>query len=229
MWTEFEWLSQVDFADALRRQEAAYDAVSSGNAPLGRVLGLEHPDTITLGKRGDMEADLREGFSVLRERGCDVVTADRGGQATLHSPGQLVIYPILPLRRFSLGARAYVELLEDVSQSTLSGLGIETHKRSEPGLYSEQGKLVFFGLRIRNGISLHGLSINVANDLEKFAWIRSCGRCVETFDRLQNHGYSGSTESLFSLWIQELSRELKQRGWISQAADGPLDSCHRSV
>lgn len=220
-----QWLGKVSYPTGLSWQERTFDAITSGEAPMGRILGLEHDDTITLGKRGKATLDLREQTDRLRDvHGCAVETTDRGGQATLHSPGQLVVYPILPLRRLGLGARAYVEALEEITSSTLLRLGLETSRKTdEPGLYTAFGKIAFFGLRIRNGISQHGLSINVSNDLTKFTWIRSCGREAERFDRLCDtkaaQPWPGTPQDLFSLWIQQFNDHFRARLDSSKRSD----------
>lgn len=212
------WLGTLDYQAGLRAQDEAYRlALASGEAT---ILGLEHSHTVTLGKRGDRASDLFASHLELAAEGVAVVHADRGGQATLHSPGQLVIYPILPLKNWGLGPRAYIELLEETTIQTLASLGVSvTRKTDEPGLYSDAGKMVFFGVRIRNGVSLHGLSLNVRNDLSKFAWIRSCGRTAEAFDRVSEHGWTGSPPEMFSLWIQQFSRVLGLTLDSSQAGD----------
>ncbi len=220
---ESRWLGRISYEDGLRAQDEACAAVET-RATVPIILGLEHTATITLGKRGNVESDLPVGIQALEKRGFEIARADRGGQATLHSPGQLVIYPIVPLRPYQLGARAYVEILEASTRSFLADLGVTaTRKADEPGLYTAAGKLAFFGIRIRNGITRHGLSINVSNDLGLFAWIRSCGRPLETFDRLQAHGCPGPLNELFSLWVRQFSAHLQG------SSAGALDSSPATI
>ncbi len=186
------------------------------------IAGLMHPAVITLGKRGESSVDIQHSESTLHERGIEVVQADRGGQATLHSPGQLVIYPILPLRSLGLGARAYVELLESTTLAFLSQYGIRARRPegcSGPGLYTQSGKIAFFGVRIRSGVTLHGISINVSNDLVDFAAIRSCGRSGEAFDRLRDHGIKDSCETAFAHWVQAFKEHLRQKKVVCTPTD----------
>jgi lipoyl(octanoyl) transferase len=105
-----------------------------------------------------------------------VVAIDRGGQVTYHGPGQLVIYPLIDLRRRKLGVRDLVTALEMAVCDTAAGYGIDASPRADaPGVYVDGRKLASVGLRIRRGCSYHGLAFNVAMDLEPFARINPCG------------------------------------------------------
>ena len=197
-----QWLGTTDYLNALTIQtQAAHDIQLSNRR--GVVFGLEHPAVITLGKRAAASIDLQGSAEDLKRHGVELCSVDRGGQATLHSPGQLVIYPVLPLLRMGLGARAYVEGLQEASLRFLKTLGIKAVRSCEgPGLYTESGKIAFFGVRISRGVSLHGLSINVHNDLKLFRFIRSCGRSAESFDLLSRYVPNAALEPLFHLWIE---------------------------
>jgi lipoyl(octanoyl) transferase len=92
--------------------------------------------------------------------------------------------------------------LQDVTRRFLQDYGIQCKPMGpEPGLYTGQGKIVFFGIRIKNGMSSHGLAINVSNDLLDFRMIRSCGRATETFSKMSDFGAPPSTEMLFQNWF----------------------------
>src|SRR5688500_698623 len=95
------WLGTFDYVKSLELQQQIQLNAEADPA----ILGLEHPLTITLGRRGDPLKDVLVGFKTLREKAIPVVAVDRGGQATLHHPGQLVIYPILSLRKMQMGAK----------------------------------------------------------------------------------------------------------------------------
>lgn len=131
---------------------------------------LEHPPVFTLGLAGKMEHILAPG-------NIPVIHIDRGGQVTYHGPGQLVVYPLLDLRRLGLGVRALVETIENSVIDTLREFGIDAlSKREAPGVYTRDGrKLASLGLRVRRGCSYHGLAFNVAMDLEPFGRINPCG------------------------------------------------------
>lgn len=131
---------------------------------------LEHPPVFTLGLAGRREHLLAPGD-------IPVIHIDRGGQVTYHGPGQLVVYPLLDLRRLGLGVRALVEAIENSVIATLADFGIHTVSKPEaPGVYTPDGrKLASLGLRVRRGCCYHGLAFNVAMDLEPFTRINPCG------------------------------------------------------
>jgi lipoyl(octanoyl) transferase len=131
---------------------------------------LEHPPVFTLGLAGKMQ-------HVLAPGNIPVIHTDRGGQVTYHGPGQLVVYPLLDLKRLGLGVRALVEAIELSVTDTLAEFGIRAlSKREAPGVYTFDGrKLASLGLRVKRGCTYHGLAFNVAMDLEPFTRINPCG------------------------------------------------------
>ena len=210
-----QWLGLKDYVEAMQLQDkiidrcqlinsiVASDRYGEGHSFKEEILGLEHPLTVTLGKRADPIKDFRVSVKVLRDKKVNIVSVDRGGQATLHNPGQLVIYPIIHLKQRGLRIKDYVHLLEDVTKRFLIDHGISAKcKGDSPGLYTLDGKIAFFGIRIKRGMTSHGLAINVSNDLSEFAMIRSCGMDGETFSRMQDFGVSISLEELFIKWCQ---------------------------
>lgn len=134
---------------------------------------LEHPPVFTQGQAGKPEHLLDPGD-------IPVVASNRGGQVTFHGPGQLVAYPLLDLHRRGMGIRELVSLLERAMIETVEAYGVEAFARPDaPGVYVnlETGvrKLGSIGLRVSRGCSYHGLSLNVAMDLEPFSRINPCG------------------------------------------------------
>src|SRR6202161_893428 len=130
---------------------------------------VEHPPVFTLGLNASREHLLAPGD-------IPVVQIDRGGQVTYHGPGQLVIYPLIDLRRHPLGVRELVEALENAIIAYVAELGVTAKgSREAPGVYVEGAKLASVGLRIRRRASYHGLALNVSLDLEPFERINVCG------------------------------------------------------
>lgn len=134
---------------------------------------VEHPPVFTLGQAGKPE-------HLLLDIGIPVVKIDRGGQITYHGPGQVVIYILLDLSRRKLKVKTLVERIEQAIIDCLHAEGLSTSRRSgAPGVYvgqeGEGAKIAALGLRIRNGCSYHGLSLNVDMDLSPFAAINPCG------------------------------------------------------
>jgi lipoyl(octanoyl) transferase len=130
---------------------------------------LEHPPVFTLGVNASRAHLLAPGD-------IPVVHVDRGGQVTYHGPGQLVVYPLVDLRRAGLAIRDFVTALERgvIELAAQFGIGAEG-RRSAPGVYVEGRKLASVGVRVRRGGSYHGLAVNVALDLEPFRRINPCG------------------------------------------------------
>ncbi|HZJ02626.1 MAG TPA: lipoyl(octanoyl) transferase LipB [Thermoleophilia bacterium] len=149
-------------------------AIAEGTLSAGGVLLLlEHPPVITLGSRGG-EQDLRRPREVLADSGVQVLDSERGGQTTLHAPGQLISYPIMPIPRRDL--RALVSGLEQVLIEVLARYGVRALRREgRPGLYAEGRKIASVGLRCERWIASHGTSLNVDPNLRLFDDIVSCG------------------------------------------------------
>lgn len=130
---------------------------------------LEHPPVFTLGMNARRE-------HVLAPGDIPVVQIDRGGQVTYHGPGQLVVYPLVDLRRLGLGVRDLVTALERSVIDLAAEYGVVAEaRRNAPGVYVEGRKLASVGIRIRRGASYHGLAMNVNLDLEPFGRINPCG------------------------------------------------------
>jgi lipoyl(octanoyl) transferase len=139
---------------------------------------LEHPPVFTLGLNASREHLKNPGD-------IPVVQIDRGGQVTYHGPGQLLIYPLIDLRRSSLGIRNLVVALEDAVIDYAAELGISAHgSREAPGVYVGDAKLASVGLRVRRGASYHGMALNVSLDAEPFQRINVCGHPGLTVTRL---------------------------------------------
>jgi len=130
---------------------------------------LEHPPVFTLG----MNASPAH---VLAPGDIPVVQIDRGGQVTYHGPGQLVVYPLVDLRRAGLGVRDLVTALERSIIELAAEYGVTAEaRRSAPGVYVDGRKLASVGIRVRRGASYHGLAVNVSLDLAPFGRINPCG------------------------------------------------------
>jgi len=130
---------------------------------------VEHDPVFTLGQAGKDE-------HVLTPGDIPVLHVDRGGQVTYHGPGQLVIYPLLQLRRLGIGVRDYVCRIEQAIIDTLGDWNIGAERlEGAPGVYVGGAKVAALGIRVRRGCTFHGLSFNVAMDLEPFRRINPCG------------------------------------------------------
>ena len=130
---------------------------------------VEHDPVFTLGQAGKPE-------HVLMPGDIPVLHVDRGGQVTYHGPGQIVLYPLLDLRRLKVGVREYVCRIEQAIIDTLGDWNIEAVRREgAPGVYVAGAKIAALGIRVRRGCTFHGLAFNIAMDLSPFQRINPCG------------------------------------------------------
>jgi len=171
-------LGQLDYGSAWAKQELAHAEVLAGGAE--RILLVEHPPVITLGRRDGGERHLIASEEQRAKLGVRLVKSDRGGDITFHGPGQVVAYPIIRLNSHRLSVGAYVHRLEDAVITLLAELGIAARKDpSAVGVWVEEAggvaKICAIGVRISRGVSLHGLALNVTTDLQYFDLIVPCG------------------------------------------------------
>ncbi|MEQ5768340.1 lipoyl(octanoyl) transferase LipB [Halomonas sp. H33-56] len=139
-----------------------------GDTP-DQIWVVQHPPVFTQGQAGKPEHLLMPGE-------IPVVETDRGGQVTYHGPGQLVLYPLIDVKRARLGVRDLVSALEDSVVDALGEHGIEASARPDaPGVYVGERKIASLGLRIRRGASFHGIAVNLEVDLTPFSFINPCG------------------------------------------------------
>jgi lipoyl(octanoyl) transferase len=130
---------------------------------------VEHPAVFTMGLNASKEHLLAPGD-------IPVVQIDRGGQVTFHGPGQLMIYPLLDIKRSNTGVRTLVTALEQSVVDLVAEYEVTAVARADaPGVYVAGNKLASVGLRIRRGSSFHGMALNVNVDLEPFSRINPCG------------------------------------------------------
>jgi len=138
-----------------------------------------------------------------------LVQSDRGGQVTYHGPGQLIAYTLMDLHRAGLGPRELVRRIESAIIATLARLDISGSRRpGAPGVYVEGAKIAALGLRIRRGMSYHGLSLNVDVDLEPFTRIDPCGYQGLEVTRLKDLGVALDCTAVGGLLVPELLSSL---------------------
>lgn len=139
------------------------------------VLIVEHPSVITLGARKSENKLLKDEES-LRQEGIDLVHIRRGGGTTAHNPGQAVLYPIVDLQSLHLGVSDYIRELEAVGIEFLNAIGIKADRRKGyPGLWVGEKKIGSVGVQIKRWVTLHGMAINVRNNMSIFENIIPCG------------------------------------------------------
>ncbi len=145
-----------------------------------RLLLLEHPAVLTLGRNSD-PSHILASTSELEGRGIAVERIERGGEVTYHGPGQLVAYPIVRLHDRGLLIRPFVRALEDALIETCASLGVAAGRRDgHPGCWCDPDgdhprKIGALGLRVERGVTYHGIALNVSVDLADFDLIDACG------------------------------------------------------
>jgi lipoyl(octanoyl) transferase len=170
-----EDLGTVPYRSAWALQEQIHEQVLAGGDE--RLLLLEHPPVITIGRRPEGAKNLIASEESLARLGVELVHSDRGGDITFHGPGQLVAYPIIRLNDHALSVGGYVRLLQEIVIAALADFGVPSHRESDAvGVWTDDGaKICAIGVRIRRGISMHGLALNVTTDLSCFNLIVPCG------------------------------------------------------
>jgi lipoyl(octanoyl) transferase len=170
------WLADVPYRQAWDLQRSLVDAVRSHRHP-GALLLLEHPHVFTIGRRGDGSTLLWSEEECSR-RGVEVVWTDRGGDATYHGPGQLVVYPILDLAGLESDILRHIRSLESSLVSYLSALGLDSEPGPEgmTGVWSGGAKVAAIGVKLNQTVTSHGFALNLTTDLDVFnSGIVPCG------------------------------------------------------
>jgi len=200
-----DWLISdrpVDYEQAVAVMHARAAAIAAGSAP-ELVWLLEHPALYTAGTSTRAEDLLTPGRFPVHRTG-------RGGQLTYHGPGQRVAYVMLNVARRNRDVRAFVCTLEDWVIDTLATFGVRGERRADRiGVWVRrdlagaegEGKIAAIGLRLRRWVSLHGLSLNVAPDLEHFSGIVPCG--------VREHGVTSLADIGVSVSLQEVDLALR--------------------
>ncbi|XP_023516852.1 octanoyltransferase [Cucurbita pepo subsp. pepo] len=165
----------VSYREALHLQEKLVSARKASEIP-DTLLSLQHPPTYTLGKRRT-DHNLLIPESDLEKLGAELHYTERGGDITFHGPNQAILYPIISLRDIGIGARKYVEKLEQtmMEMAGLYGVRARAGEKGETGVWVGDRKIGAIGVRISSGITSHGLAFNVDPDLSYFKHIVPCG------------------------------------------------------
>ncbi|MBL8434151.1 MAG: lipoyl(octanoyl) transferase LipB [Zoogloea sp.] len=161
---------------------------------------VEHPPVYTLGQAGKAE-------HLLHVTNIPLVKIDRGGQITYHGPGQVVGYLLLDLHRRGLKVREMVHLLEQALIDCIADYGLDARRKDgAPGVYIDDAKVAALGLRVKNGCSYHGLSLNVDMDLTPFTWINPCGYSGLQTIQLKDFGVTEGPEDVATRLLGHLQR-----------------------
>jgi lipoyl(octanoyl) transferase len=181
-------LGLVDYARALALLEKVHEARVSGRIP-DTLLLLEHPDVITIGRRGK-RSNITADESELRKRNIRVYETSRGGDVTYHGPGQLVGYPVFDLRERGCNIRLFVSGIEETFSRLLErefDIRCSCGEGRYTGLWIDNDKILAMGIAVRHWVTMHGFAFNINTNLDGFGLITPCGiadRGVTSLEKL---------------------------------------------
>lgn len=187
------------YPPSMEKMNQVFSSLKQGSED--QILAFEYEPLFTLGRSlSKTELLLPDSIPSFK--------TERGGLVTFHNPGQLVIYPILNLRRLKLGVKDFIFKMEETVLKSLSEFSIESFRKEAcPGVFTASGKVMSMGFRIREGISTHGIAVNVCNELEDFQGLSLCSSKSAKLDRLMNYDSSISTESFYEKWLHHFYEE----------------------
>jgi lipoate-protein ligase B len=180
----------VNYLDAYERQKKCVQSVIAGAQD--HLVLCEHPTVLTLGRMTNPQSLLYE-RKEIEGRGVMITSVDRGGDVTLHAPGQLVVYPIFNLNKHGKNLKVYMEKLQEVAIDLLKNFGILAISiYGQRGAFVGPDKIISIGVGVRKWVTYHGLGINVNTDLSLFNLIKPCGLNVRmtSMQELKGHAVS---------------------------------------
>jgi len=196
----------VDYRACWRAMQQQAEEIAATHAH--ELWLVDHPPVYTLGQAGRRE-------HLLNVTESELVQSDRGGQVTWHGPGQIICYTLLHLASLSIGPKQLVQMLEQAVIDTLADLGVDAiHRVGAPGVYAQGAKIASVGLRIRKGVSYHGLALNHSNQLAPFERINPCGYKGLEVTRVADHA-----DMEFAQCRELLLRHLVRNLFASGTAD----------
>jgi len=166
-------IERISYTDALALQHRFHEYCVSGRIS-GMLLLLEHDPVITMGVK-TRQTNILASAQLLDAMGIQLVETDRGGDVTYHGPGQLVGYPILPLRGIGCDLHAYLRTLEQCIIDTLGEFGLEGRRNGPAGVWVGDKKVCSIGIAVRKWVTYHGFALNVNPNLSHFSLINPCG------------------------------------------------------
>ncbi|MEO7520465.1 MAG: lipoyl(octanoyl) transferase LipB [Gemmatimonas sp.] len=174
-WLQVHDLGLLDYDAAYAFQRDAARRRISGELANDLLILVQHPPVITLG-RSTRPANLLASREYLESIGIQVREVERGGDVTVHEPGQLVMYPILDLKQHREDLHWYLRQLEEVVICALATLGIDSERSpGQTGVWREGRKLASIGVHVKQWVTWHGVALNVENDLSTFQHVVPCG------------------------------------------------------
>ena len=192
---KFSYLGKQPYQDTYKDMKEHIQNFSSN-----QIWMLEHDSVFTLGTAADESHIINAGQ-------IPVIQTDRGGEVTYHGPGQLVIYFLIDIKEIKLGPKALVQKLQELISSILGHYDIESSFiEGAPGVYVDDKKIASIGLRVSQGKTYHGISINVDMDLTPFSFINPCGYEGLEVTQIKNYDSNVKMKDVESIAQQEISK-----------------------
>ncbi|MEK6563978.1 MAG: lipoyl(octanoyl) transferase LipB [Candidatus Omnitrophota bacterium] len=181
MSSEFDFevldLGLIGYQKGFSLQQDLVNEIASGKRK-SVLIFCEHSPVITLG-RGAKKENVLTSAEQLKSLGIEVIAANRGGDVTLHLPGQLVVYPLFDLRYLGRDIGLFLRNMEKAVISLLNDYRIKaTALEGSTGVWVEQKKIASIGIAVKNWVAYHGVSLNISCDLDLFSLIRPCGQDI---------------------------------------------------
>lgn len=196
---KIHWCGKICYQKSLKKQYYLANLTEEHF----HILGAEYDPVITIGIRGN-EDDIPNSLNDI-----PIFHIKRGGQTTIHNPGQVVIYPIVSIKKLKLKIRQFIDLIINCTIQTFEKFDCQVNfSEDKKGFYARKGKIAFLGLQFKRGISMHGISINVSNNLELLKKIKSCGIVNEKFDKMANHHNEITPKAFFDKWTEQFVTRL---------------------
>lgn len=201
---EHRWLGRIDYADAVHEMERRRAVLLDGDDDAPVLLLCEHHAVITLG-RSAVESEILISPVELAKRGVDVVRSSRGGDVTYHGPGQLMIYPVVRLRR---GLLPLLEAIASEISALCAKLGVvgAQFRRSPAGVWIGDRKIAACGVHIRRRVMIHGFALNVSTPPAAWRQIVPCGLANRPIASLAELGADASVEQVVTRFGADLAR-----------------------
>ena len=199
-------MSSMPYQSALTYQEEFQKKIHLENNS-NTILLLEHPSIYTIGRSGN-DSDILVNKKFLNKNKIPVFFSNRGGQTTYHGPGQLICYPIFNIKKLRITPRKYIQSLQKIITSTLEDFDILAQWKNKPiGVWVKDTKIASIGIRISNGISSHGFSLNINNNLNSYKKIIPCGikdKGVTNLKLIKNQNYKNIDKEIVSNFVKNL-------------------------
>jgi lipoate-protein ligase B len=213
-------LGRRRYGDVLDLQRDLCRRRMTGSLDRDVLLLVEHEPVVTLG-RSTRASSLPLPQRALEARGVEVFEVERGGDVTLHAPGQLVAYPIFDLRGWRLDLHWYLRQLEETLIRTLDSVGVRAERNpGKTGVWTNGRKIASIGIHVKQWVTFHGFALNVSTDLRLFDLIVPCGLHGVTMTSIARElGAAGSDAR--ALWAT--TREAALRGFES-VFERPLEA-----